>query len=258
MYSKILLIGILLFLSCDAVRPIFISDEEEIELGNKLKAEILADTATYPRYTANQEVIDYINTMGNNLVKAQSDRDIPFTFTIINDTIINAFAIPGGHVFIYKGLLKSATSGAEVAGVLAHEIGHITMNHGTDRLLQANAIGLVNDIVFGSDESVAAAIAQMLEGLVFLKFSRNDEYEADSCAVAYTTASIYNPRGMVSFFEKLKNMSGGTGVWEPLSTHPETQNRIDAVNGIITRNPNAPAATEELYQQEYAAIKSKL
>jgi predicted Zn-dependent protease len=114
---------IIAFFSCDVVRPLLMSDADEIALGNKLKAQILADTLNYPRYHGNDSVISYINQMGQTIADAQKDRDtFPFTFTIIkNDSTINAFSIPGGHVFVYTGLLKAASNGAEVAGVVAHE-----------------------------------------------------------------------------------------------------------------------------------------
>jgi predicted Zn-dependent protease len=106
----------------DIVRPILLSEDDEIALGNKFKKQIIADTINYPPYKKSQEVIDYINSMGQTIAGKQDDRpDLSFSFTIIaQDTVINAFAVPGGHVFIYTGLLKAAQSGAEVAGVVAH------------------------------------------------------------------------------------------------------------------------------------------
>ena len=155
------------FLTCGAVttfmRPLLISDSDEAALGLKFNEQILADTKNYPVYTKNAEVVRYIDTLGQALVRAQSDRrDLTFTFRVIdNDAVINAFCIPGGHVYLYTGLLKAAQNGAEVAGVLAHEIGHVVMRHGVNRLVQQYGIEFVNQIVFGSNQTAAGMIAVM-------------------------------------------------------------------------------------------------
>jgi len=252
-----------LFLSCgvnSVIRSIILNDQEEIKLGNNLKAQILADTVNYPRYTRSAEVIKYIDSVGKVIAKAQNDRDtLPFTFTVIGaDTVINAFSIPGGHVFVYTGLLKSASNGAEVAGVIAHEVAHITKYHGADRLATGSVVNLVNQILFGDSSSVVGAAAQIVEGLAFLKLSRDDEYQADSCAVAYTTAASINPRGMASFLDFLLQKYGSAGIFEPLSDHPDTKERIAKVDTVITHTPNVPLDTAKSFTSEYLTIKSKI
>ncbi|MBN2035236.1 MAG: M48 family metalloprotease [Chitinispirillaceae bacterium] len=249
--------------TCETLTDFFISDEDEVTLGNKFKKEILADSQNYPQYTKSSEVINYITTMGNRLVNSSSVRtNISFTFTLIdNDTMINAFAIPGGHVFVYTGLLKAAKSGAEVAGVIGHEIGHIAMRHGAKRLAQASAVEIVNQILLGDSSSAAGAVAQLCESLLFLKFSRDDEYQADSCAVAFTAAAAYNPYGMKFFFQTLMDTyGGGMGPFEVVSTHPDTQKRIDEVVRIAKKTTSAytDGGTEGMYRLEFEAIKTKI
>ena len=252
--------------SCESITNLILSDEDEVAMGNKFKAEILADSVQYPQYKATTadraDVINYINTMGQKLAKAQKDRkNMSFTFTLIdNDTMINAFAVPGGHVFVYTGLLKAAQSGAEVAGVIAHEVGHIAMRHGASRLVEAYGITALTQMVFGTDSSAAGKIAEICTGLLFLKFSRDDEYQADSCAVAFTTAAQYNPIGMKNFFETLKaKYGGGMGAFEVLATHPDTDKRISEVQRIIAKTSGAPQnSTDWMYTAEYAAIKVKI
>jgi len=257
-----------LIFSCQTLTDFFISDEQEVEMGDKFKKEILADTKNYPQYkntsSARDSVIKYVEAMGQKIVRAQKDRPtLSFTFTLIdNDTMINAFAIPGGHVFVYTGLLKAAKSGAEVAGVLAHEIGHITMRHGAKQLMKAEAVNVVNQVLFGDDSaSIAKAVAQICESLLFLKFSRENEYEADSCAVAYTVAADYSPYGTKYFFETLmKKYGGGMGPFEVVSTHPDTQKRIDEVVRIAKNTPGAPPddGNTKMYKDEFAVIKGKI
>ena len=259
-------IGFLLFLYCgtatNAVRPLFLSEPDEIALGNKFKEEILSDTENYPEYTENQDVIDYIRNMGQKIARAQKDRDtLPFTFTIIDvDTMINAFAIPGGHVFIYTGLIKNATNGAQVAGVVAHEIGHITKYHGANRLVQSSFASSINDILFGDSSSAAKTVATIVESMVFLKYSKNDEYQADSCAVAYTLLSDYNPVGMKQFLQKLYDLYGEQPkIFEPFSTHPPLSKRVEETQKHINELSNDPSdVTTGLFVDEFEAIKAKL
>lgn len=251
-------------LSCEGMTNFLISDEQEIEMGNKFKAQIDADTVNYPPYrgtTPNRtEVINYINAMGQNIVRAQNDRKIAFTFSIIVNTEINAFAIPGGHIYVNTGLLRAAASGAEVAGVIAHEIGHVTMRHGANQMMKASAVGVVQQILFGTDTaSISAAVTKMVTGLLFLKFSRDDENQADSCAVAYTVAARYNPYGFKYFFATLKARYGsGLGPFEILSTHPNTDERINHTQALINKTPNVPSDTTWMQTARYAEIKQKI
>jgi beta-barrel assembly-enhancing protease len=243
------------------VRPFVVSDADEVTLGSKFQSEITADTKNYPLYTKNAAVIHYIDTLGQSLVRAQSDRtDLAFTFQVIdNDSVINAFSIPGGHVFVYTGLLKAAQNGAEVAGVLAHEIGHVTMRHGVNRLVQQNGVQFVNQIVFGSNSTASSMIAGLLENMLFLKFSRTDEYQADSCGVAYTSRAGYNPFGMSGFFKTLYTKYGDSPM-ETFSDHPNTSERIKNVEGLIGKlsNPPVPSSTVGLHQNDFMKIKSKI
>lgn len=259
---KVLLVALstAAFLTCgDSIATFLLSDEDEVILGKKFKAEILADTA-YPRFTGSEKVIRYVDSVGQMLANIQKDRDtLKFTFTIIDkDEEINAFAIPGGHVFIYTGLLLNAESGAEVAGVLAHEIGHITKYHGRNLLIQREAAGLVNSILFGDSSSVAGAVAGLLENMVFLGFSRDNEFQADSCAVAYTTTADVNPIGMRTFLQKLRAKYGEQPVvFEPFSTHPPLTDRIDKVQKVIGKFKGAAMGEDvKLFADEFLAVRA--
>jgi beta-barrel assembly-enhancing protease len=255
-----------LFLMCGGItnvaRGLLISDSDEITLGNNLKKQMLADTVNYPLYKRNQAVNRYIDSIGQILANAQKDRDtFPFTFTVNDkDSEVNAFSIPGGHVFIYTGLLKDASNGAQVAGVLAHEIGHITLYHGVDKLVQSQFIGFVNQIIFGADSnSIASAVTQLLEGLAFLHMSQGDEYQADSVAVVYTNLVGINPYGMKTFLGVLLQLYGGAGIFEPLSDHPDTKKRMDAVQRVINKTDATPTdSISKLFATEYMAIRNSI
>jgi predicted Zn-dependent protease len=253
-----------IFVNCQTISNFIISDEDEIEIGNKFKQQIIADKKQYPLYSDradhNPRVIEYVDSIGNILSRVQEDRpSLEFTFTIIDDTVVNAFAIPGGHVFVYKGLLLKAQSGAEVAGVLAHEIGHITKYHGKKMLASQVAVSNVNSILFGDSATVASVITGLLTNMAFLKYSRDNEYQADSCAVAYTTKAATNPWGMYSFLEKLgEGQSMFEKYSEPFSTHPEIKKRLDKVKDVIGKTPNVPASGEKMFESEYLSIRSLL
>jgi len=246
-------------LTCSPITNKVLSDQDEIVLGEKFKTLMLADTVHYPHYQRSNEAIAYINTIGMQLAGAQRDRDdIPFTFTIIDDTAINAFSLPGGPVFIYKGLLKAANSGAEVAGVIAHEIAHVTMRHGAARLVQSYGVSFLKQIISGNDSSVTTMIAGLLENPLFLKFSRDNEYQADSCGVLYSMAAQYNPWGLRNFFQTLFSTYGDSPM-EVLSDRSNSSERIAHVEGIINKIPGVPPNdTTWMNLPEYAAIKAQL
>lgn len=250
-------------LTCtETIAPFLISDQEEVKMGKQFKREITADTVTYPPFNGDRRVRDYIDSLGKRLADIQKDRDtLTFTFTIIDKPDeINAFAIPGGHVFIYTGLLKSAASGAEVAGVLAHEIGHITKYHGRNLLLERTATEYVNTILFGDSSSIAGAVAGLLENMAFLGFSRDNEFQADSCAVAYTTKAGINPVGMSIFLDKLKAEYGEEPkIFEPFSTHPPLSDRLKKVKNVIdTLNGASMSSGSKMYTDEYSVVKGLL
>jgi predicted Zn-dependent protease len=137
----------------------------------------------------------------------------------------------------------------------------LPMHHSANRMVQLYGLTLINQILFGSDSSATSGIAQVLEGILALKFSRDDEFQADSCAVAYTVATDYNPYGIKRFFEMLIDKYGSnSGVFEALSTHPDTQKRIDESVRIAKKTPNAPPddGTTEMHITDFAAIKTKI
>lgn len=260
-WKKSLVIILPVFLLCDTVRPFVISEEQEITIGNNLKNQISADTENYPPFKGDYRVAKFVDSIGTVLSQNQKERsNLRFTFTILeDDSSINAFAIPGGYVFVYTGLLKEVENTAELAGVLAHEIGHITSYHSADRLVAGEVTGLVNQILFGDESTIAKAAASLLENLAFLKFSRNNEFEADNCAIVYTSRSGINPLGIRDFFLKLKRKYGDSQkIFEPLSTHPLLSERIENVEKIINKTDGIISDSASFYSEKYLHIKSLL
>ena len=173
-------------------------------------------------------------------VKAITDRLLPvvkasgyeFTFHIMQDTNVNAFAIPGGHVVIHTGLLDAASRPEEVAGVLAHELAHVTRQHSVRQMIGSAGVFLLVQALLGDASGLTAVLADGSRYLLQQKYSRDFEREADDTGWQYLLDARIDPRGMIDFFQKLKtaqeNIPGGA-VMESmsfLSTHPATQERI--------------------------------
>lgn len=167
-------------------------------------------------------------------VAARSGYD--FRFHIKQDTNVNAFAIPGGHVVILTGLLERVDSGEELAGVLAHEMAHVTRRHSLRNIIKSAGLLLLAQSLLGDSSGLLGLAAEGSRYLLRQKFSRDFEREADDVGWGYLVEANIDPRGMTRFFEKLKKLAddSGTGAMEGslslVSTHPASQERIDRLN----------------------------
>lgn len=229
-----------------------ISTEEEIKLGKNLAVEVEKEQ----KVLDNPALASYVEKVGRK-VAAQSDRpDVPYTFKIIdNNKDINAFALPGGPVYINSALLKSAENEAELASVLGHEIAHITARHSTEQLTKQYGLALVTQIVLGENPGATAEVAaNVLGSLGMLKFSRNDEIESDRLGLRYMFRAGYSPDAMVRFLGKLGQLQKERSslVTNLLSTHPMSQQRIDAVKQEIAKLP--PGRKVQYFTEEYKAV----
>jgi len=191
----------------------------------------------------NQFLQDYIRRVGDRLTMAKESKDsgFPFTFTVLNVSVVNAFALPGGPMFIFAGLMKDTDNEAQLAGVMAHEMSHVILRHGTHEASKANLIQLPALLASGliGDASMAGKLANLGLGLgansVILKFSRDAESEADALGSHLMSEEGYNPIEMARFFEKLAQ-SGSRGP-QFLSDHPNPGNREAAIAAEIGTLP---------------------
>jgi predicted Zn-dependent protease len=232
------------------------SIDREVALGRQLAAEI--DRSS--KFVTDPMVTEFVNRIGQNIV-LHSDAKIPFTIKVIDSEDVNAFALPGGFLYVHRGLLEAADNEAEVAGVLAHEIAHVTARHGIEQaskgeLINYASIGLI--FVGGIGGYIAQQALSLAIPLTFLKFSRGAEKEADRLGAQYMWASGYDPNALVSFFEKLQAKEKGKPgtLSKVFSTHPMTGDRIKEVQALIPRFPDRNEY--QISSSEFTDVKSRL
>ena len=234
----------------------FYSLEKEAALGRQLAAEIDSQS----KFVSDPLITEYVNRVGQNIV-LRSDSKIPFTIKVLDSPDVNAFALPGGFLYVNSGAILAADSEAEIAGVMAHEIAHVAARHGVEqqskgRLLQYLSIPLI--FVGGPLGAIVQNAANILVPLTFLKFSRGAEEEADRLGLQYMWAAGYDPTAMLGFFEKLKTKEKkdpGT-LAKVFSTHPATGSRIEKARTLLTRFPERDEYM--VSTSEFGAVKEKL
>ena len=237
----------------------FYSLEKEIALGRQLAQEVQRQA----KLVEDPLIAEYVSRIGQNLVR-NSDAKVPFTFQVIEGDSPNAFALPGGYVFIYTALIKIADEEDELAAAIAHEIAHVAARHMTKRATKSEIVRLAtvplgvllcNGLgAYAACQSVGLAIPA-----AFLHFARQDESEADYLGVQYLYSAGYDPNGAISIFEKLESLEKKTpgAVARILSTHPMDAARIQITEREIARI--LPAHSEYVINtSDYTAIRQRL
>ena len=200
------------------------SREREFELGRALAYEV----ESYSRLVNDPRVQSYVDDLVGRLVR-NSDADAPFTVRVIDSDELNAFALPGGFLYVNSGLLLEAETEAELAGILAHEIAHVTARHATKQASKARLAQLFTLPLVFVGGPVALGVSQALNvalPLTFLKFKRNAEREADFLGLQYTYRTGYDPAAMIDYLERLSEKECRQRVPGIFSTHPMNQDRI--------------------------------
>jgi beta-barrel assembly-enhancing protease len=211
----------------------FYSLEKEIALGKQLASEVERQA----KIINDPVIAEYVNRVGQNLVR-NSDAKVPFTIKVIDSEEVNAFALPGGFFFVNSGLILKADNEAELAGVMAHEIGHVAARHGTRQATRGEIaqLGMIPLIFMGGWTGYGIyQAASVLVPVTFLKFSRAMESEADLLGLEYMYKAGYDPTAFVDFFEKIETLEKrkpGT-MAKVFSTHPMTDDRIRAAQKNI-------------------------
>jgi len=200
------------------------SKSQEIELGQQSAKEVEAKekiVTSGPQYERLQRVAARI------LPLARHDYDVPFSVKLIQSKEVNAFALPGGPIYFYTGLMDLASSDDEIAAVLGHESTHVVKRHAVKQISDAQTKGLIAGIALGKAGNLAQTAAGLALQIDQLRFSRGDEAQADEVGFKYLTEAGYDPDAMASFFKKMMAKTGNGGT-EWLSNHPLTTKRIQA------------------------------
>src|SRR5271157_6057329 len=235
----------------------FYSLEKEIALGKQLASEVERQA----KIINDPVIAEYVNRIGQNLVR-NSDAKVPFTIKVIDSEEVNAFALPGGFFFVNSGLVLKADNEAELAGVMAHEIGHVAARHGTKQATRGEIaqLGMIPLIFMGGWTGYGIyQAASVLVPVGFLKFSRAMESEADLLGLEYMYKAGYDPTAFVDFFEKIQTLEKrkpGT-MAKVFSTHPPTDDRIKAaqknIQELLKAKPEYVVSTSE-----FDNVKSRL
>lgn len=220
---------------------ISISKDQEIALGLQAVPEMVQQ---FGGLFPDQSLQDLVDKIGSDIVNksAAKSTDWQFEFHLLADQqTVNAFALPGGQVFITYALLSRLESNGQLAGVLGHEIGHVIARHSAQRLAKQNLTqGLINAVLVGSESYSTAQTAAVIGQMVNMSYGREDELESDDLGVRFMSEAGYDPRGMIRVMEILAEASGG-GQRQPefFSTHPNPENRIQKIEHAIQKTfPN--------------------
>jgi predicted Zn-dependent protease len=257
------LIGVLLLLAgCATTGPggkkslILISTADEVEIGRQMAQEV----------ESKEDVLDdamvqsFVSQVGKKVAQVSDRKDLAWHFKVIRNKEVNAFALPGGYVYVYTGLLKGMDSEAELAGALGHEIGHVVARHSVKKLQTMYGLDILLQIAGVEQKSKAAQVAiQMGSVLVLQGYSRADEFEADYDGTFYEYKAGYNPTGMKNLLTTLKSLeTREPGALEKLlATHPPTSDRVAQVDSAIAKLP-ANARRLPMGQESFQPIWNRL
>lgn len=232
-----------------------VSYQEEWQLGQQLSQ----DVAQQMQLVDDRAALAYVDRIGQRIVDQTELADAPWRFHIVADPQINAFNIPGGHVYVNAGLICAADNVSELAGVMAHEISHGVARHGTEQLSKAYGANIIAGLVLGNNPPIYQQIlAQLVAGGTFAKFSRDDEREADHLGIIYMYDAGYDPHGMVTMFQELlsRQKTQPNAVSQFFSSHPLTQERIQNAQAEIAQLP--PKRNLITHDAEFPALKQRV
>jgi hypothetical protein len=216
-----------------------VTKEQQVQLGQQAKAEVYKQMPVLPD---SNPVTQYVQQLGKKLAAGiPSDKSWPYEFHVIPEKDINAFAIPGGPIFVNLGTIQAADNEAELAGVIAHEMTHVYMQHSVKQMskqsMAQGVLGVLGGMLGqGTAGNLARLGMQVGAGAIFMKYSRADEAQADAGGAVIMYKAGYNPKAMADFFQKLEQQGGGGGP-QFLSDHPNPGNRVQAVTNQIKNWP---------------------
>lgn len=237
-----------------------ISQQQEVELGQDYARQINSQLPI----VNDPEINRYVNVLGDEIARRTSRADLDWRFYIVDSKEVNAFAVPGGFIYVNRGLVERTTRMDELAGVLGHEIGHVVRRHSIEQMEKAQGanLGVTLACVLTSvcNSQIAGAAINIAGGAVFARFSRQDELEADQEAIANTVRAGISPQGIITMFQKLiaerSRRPAGVAGW--FSTHPLEEDRIERAQASINAIPSASRTRLSTSSSNYNSFVSRL
>jgi predicted Zn-dependent protease len=235
------------------------SANDDIEFGKQVEAEIASNPGEFPilSMTEYADAYQHINRIRDSVLNTgliyYQDKFEWKVYIIHNDTMLNAFAAPGGYMYFYTGIINFLDNEAQFAGVMAHEMAHADLRHSTSTLTTTYGVSILLSILLGQSSSqLVEIVASYAYGLGSLAYSRQHEYKADEYSVKYLYETSYEPRGIADFFIK---MEGAPRPPQFLSTHPSPENRIEKINEVWSA---LGGKSGNIYVDSYNAFKASL
>ena len=236
-----------------------LSEQEEVELGRAAVEEMEKELDLLTDAT----VTTYVSELGLSLAQHSQRSQLTYVFKVVDSREINAFALPGGFIYVNRGLIETAETETELAGVLGHEIGHVVARHGAEQAQRASIANLglrVLGSIFGSGTGgqIGGMAAELVTAGTFMRFSRDAEREADQLGAENVAAAGHDPHGMVTFFEKLAALRDGqaNAVERFFASHPSPEERVSNVQGLVRSLTAGRELTKDTAR--FRDIKSRL
>jgi beta-barrel assembly-enhancing protease len=260
----LVLVSGLFTVSCDKGTGLnLFTVQQDIEIGETMDSIIRANPIEYPilNPVTYADAYAFINSMMQRILQSPEfvhNDDFTYEITLIDKPdVMNAFAVPGGKLYFYTGLMNYLDNSANLAGVLAHEMAHVDRRHSSQQLSKAYGVELIINALLGDDKSDLEQFAvDLATGLASLQFSRADEYEADEYSIRFMTDThYYHPKGIAGFFEKLKADGHTAQTFEFLSTHPSDDNRLAQMESVWV---SMGSPTGEYFEEAYTDFKNTM
>ena len=229
-----------------------VGTEQEIAMGRDAAEQVRATMGLY----GDPDLQSYVEELGTRMARDTERPDLPWSFAVVDEPVVNAFALPGGFIYFTRGIMAYFNSEAELAAVMGHEIGHVTARHSVEQMSrqQLAQIGLGVGAVLSEDVARFGDVLGAGLGLLFLKYGRDDERQSDRLGIRYMTAQGYDPREMADVFQMFQRQAeeaGGSGVPGWLSTHPTPASRIEEVRRMVDSLPDARVSGTRVEREAY-------
>lgn len=238
-----------------------VSTQQEVQMGQQEAQQVSAQLPMVQDAVIN----NYVNALGNRIARTTSRADLNWQFQVVNSDVVNAFALPGGFVYINRGVLERASNMSEVAGVVGHEIEHVVRRHSVKQMEQAQGanvgVGIACALTGVCQSGIAQAAINVGGTAVFAKFSRTDEVQADEGGFNNMIRAGISPRGMYTFFQKLlaeEQQSGGGNASAWFADHPGTQDRIADIQRMLNQVPASQLNALQTNDSGFATMKARL